>query len=206
MKIKIITDFLNKEDSDELEKNIVNTSFPWALIPNTLDLNLPGYNAANHNPPFLRHTFFDSKNNNKTEHVVYLKKILERIQEEFYGKEVQYVRIASNCLLRNTEHLDKFSPPHIDVDHDDTDKTIYDCYTGLYYINDCDGETLMYDKIYEYSEEGFVYDPNEEYKIICRMMPKKGTFAYWNASMFHAGPASASKPRYVINFNFVVKK
>lgn len=209
LEIKIITDFLNKEEADDLELKIGSRTFPWGLFPNFVDLDIPGYEDSKNNGCFLRHTFYDGKNDQKTEHAVFLKQILENIIKEFNDKEMIFLQIAANATLRNEEFKNQVSPPHVDLTNLEKELTDnYDFYTALYYVNDCDGDTTLYNKVHEYIDydQEYRFNSKEISNPLCKITPKKGTFAYWDARFYHSAPASASKTRYVINFNFGIKK
>jgi len=72
--------------------------------------------------------------------------------------------------------------PHVDIDHDH--------YVFLYYINDCDGDTIFFDK------------NQKEYK---RVSPKKGRCILFDGSIYHTGSKPKNKSRGVININFKAK-
>ena len=63
----------------------------------------------------------------------------------------------------------------------------------LYYVNDSDGDTLIFDKNY----------PSEpkDMKILARYQPKKGACAIFNSTIYHAScnPINSNK-RIVINY------
>jgi hypothetical protein len=81
--------------------------------------------------------------------------------------------IQQNC------NVDKYFVPHIDAYENDS-------MSGIYYINDADGDTLFFDN-----------DGN----IVDRVTPKQGLFVYFNSNIFHAGqPPKLSPYRSVINF------
>ena len=68
----------------------------------------------------------------------------------------------------------------------------------LYYINDSDGDTFLFD---EYDDYKII--PNK-FTVNDRITPRKGTGVFFEANRFHASsnPAIAQN-RYVINFNFI---
>jgi hypothetical protein len=59
---------------------------------------------------------------------------------------------------------------------------------AIYYINDSDGDTLIFD---------------DEYNIVQRVQPKKGRLIYFENDVLHAGQVPTNTEfRGVINFNF----
>lgn len=77
----------------------------------------------------------------------------------------------------NTPHLDRL------------DNQEY--FNAIYYVNESDGETLLFNK------------SNNEYKIIEKVIPKKGKLLIFSGNIYHSGrhPKEALK-RIIINFNF----
>jgi hypothetical protein len=73
----------------------------------------------------------------------------------------------------------KYFAPHIDAYEEDR-------MSGIYYVNNSDGDTLFFDN-----------DGN----IVDRVTPKQGLFVYFKSNTFHAGqPPKTSHYRSVINF------
>lgn len=205
MEIEIVKDFLNKKESDELEKNLTSKVFSWSLMSHCQSIEHKPNADWEHNPPLLRHVLYDSVNDHKSISAPILKNILERIEKEFQNKNLRFIKIAANAMIPNTKHDGYHSPPHIDVSEIPEETYLNTkIYTGIYYVNDCDGETIIYDQTYKDNTKRHSFDPNLTYNVQCKIAPKKGTFAYWDNRIFHSAPASASIIRYVINFNFMV--
>mgnify|MGYP000858247374 CR=1 FL=1 len=75
-------------------------------------------------------------------------------------------------------------PPHVDRD--------IDHYVLLYYINDSDGDTILFE--------------DDEITEIKRVTPKKGRIVFFDGSIPHCGSTSGISSRAAINFNFLGKK
>ena len=96
------------------------------------------------------------------------------------------------------EHtVEKYAAPHIDF-NSETDFT-----TLVYYVNDSDGDTILFSKKHIAGED---YDPiiKEPLFEVYRHTPKKGEAIIFNGHRYHAGnyPIQTSK-RIVINFDFI---
>jgi hypothetical protein len=98
-------------------------------------------------------------------------------------------RIKANSLL-NVNQTGKYNPPHIDVAHPGSMSMIY-------YVNDSDGDTIIFDK---YVNEGHM-----NLKEVDRITPKKGSALLLPSHLFHASsnPVKTER-RVVINFVFGV--
>lgn len=67
-------------------------------------------------------------------------------------------------------------------------------YTAIYYVNDCDGDTLLF-------KEPESHDFDGEYEVIKRVSPKKGRVVFFPANIVHCGtPPKNSESRCLINF------
>lgn len=95
------------------------------------------------------------------------------------------IRAKVNLKFKQESKLDNFiNPPHVD-------NNIENSLIGIYYINDSDGDTVIYE--------------DRDLKISKTIEPKKGRMILMDGSNIH----SASHPlktetRMVINYNFVV--
>ena len=93
-----------------------------------------------------------------------------------------------------------FNKPHTDLfEFNQPYKTL------VYYINDSDGDTFIFDKLFNKSED---LDNALEYidkKIILQNTPKQGDAIYFDGHQYHAGNSPIKyKHRYVINFDFTI--
>jgi hypothetical protein len=81
--------------------------------------------------------------------------------------------------------------PHIDADIMENN-----FYTLIYYVNDSDGDTLIF-------KERFKGIPIKEFNLYKKITPKKGTIVMFPLTTFHSGSHPMnSKARIVINYNF----
>jgi len=71
---------------------------------------------------------------------------------------------------------------------------------AIYYVNDCDGDTLLFKEPKDNCTDG-------EYEIIKRVSPKKGKVVVFPANTVHCGtPPQSSEVRCVINFVLKVEQ
>ena len=101
------------------------------------------------------------------------------------GVEQLYVkRMKANLLIPQPNFTrGDFHPPHWD--------TVYDnCFSIVYYVNDSDGPTYIFDRFWPDNPKGM--------KILKEVSPKKGDFVLFNSKRWHA----SSNP--IINSNRIV--
>tara|TARA_S200002703_G_C3650534_1_gene199715 strand:+ start:48 stop:614 length:567 start_codon:yes stop_codon:yes gene_type:complete len=110
------------------------------------------------------------------------------LQEELYFSLEQVYRAKINLKFKQESKLDKFiNPPHVDLNYSNH-------LVGLYYINDSDGDTIIY--------EG---DDKNNLKILESIEPKKGRMILMDGSRMHsASHPLKTKTRMVINYNVLL--
>lgn len=198
----MIDNFIKEEDADIIERTFNDPSFPWYYQTNTVivlgnkDYTLDGYCTTS----FLRHSFYMNYSVNSS-YSGLIKPLLENISNLF-DKDIIFSSASSNLLIPNTKNIGKLCIPHIDINYDSETASKYNTYTGLYYVHDCDGDTVLYKEKHDGGEILTDTVFNEERRIT----PKKNRFCYWDSKQYHSAPASASDTRFVINFNFIVEK
>jgi hypothetical protein len=94
------------------------------------------------------------------------------------NKNLSRCKLNLNPILPDCSN-DKYFIPHMDSGSTTA-------ISGIYYINDADGDTLF-------------FDDNEN--IVERVTPKQGLFILFNSNIFHAGqPPKTTSYRALINF------
>jgi hypothetical protein len=131
-------------------------------------------------------------------HYDFFKTILEFFAEKTDIKIKNLLRIRLRYTHKGQGHTDeKYAPPHVDF------PTGHPYSTLVYYVDDSDGDTIIFDKIFNPLEE--TYNPvfAEPLPELLRITPKKGSAVYFNGHRYHAGnyPVNNSS-RIVINFDF----
>ena len=115
-----------------------------------------------------------------------------------YNYEISPLRIKTNFQppLPNKIH-NSHSKPHIDITASlQSPNTPSDLYTLLYYVNNSDGDTIIFN-------EGYHGYPVEKFTLQKKITPKKGLMVMFPTNTFHCGSHPInSKARIVINFNF----
>ena len=88
------------------------------------------------------------------------------------------------------------------------DKHVDYCYhhtTGLLYINDTDGDTILYSEKYdETSDKGVVEQSDGEMSVAKRISPEENKVVFFDGSTFHSSSTPTKTAyRMVVNFNFI---
>jgi hypothetical protein len=141
------------------------------------------------------HMAFDG--NVTSQHYDFFRPILEFFTEKTDILVGKLLRIRLRYTHKGTGHTSsKYAAPHVDF------------YTGMpystlvYYVDDSDGDTIIFDKVFNAGDE---YNPviSAQLPELVRITPKKGSALFFNGHRFHAGnfPINYSS-RIVINFDF----
>ena len=120
-----------------------------------------------------------------------LKAAIYSIEDAVPELEIEGVnRIKFNLLLKNSE----FPEDHYNLAHQDATR---ECYSLVYYLNDSDGDTYLFNEFYE---DGKIPD---KLTVAQRVTPKKNRAVIFDSTRYHASanPRNSSE-RFVINYVF----
>lgn len=101
-------------------------------------------------------------------------------------------RIKLNCTTRNGPNFtsNNYNIPHIDSPLDNL-------FTLLYYVNDSDGDTFMFNEVHKEGHRVNSLSLNQ------RVTPKQGRAVVFDSNRFHAGSNPIiNSSRFVINITF----
>jgi hypothetical protein len=134
---------------------------------------------------------------------------LALLQMNLWVDMLSILRIKGNFQTRaSLDSKDKFNFPHNDLDYSARAKEYWDprMTTGIFYINDSDGDTCLFKNPPFGSDENKIEDINEyinNLEIDMKISPKRGRLLLFPAFKVHAGchPIEHAN-RMVINYNF----
>jgi len=190
----ILDNFIDRYHADKIEQEFSSNKFPWYYLEQSLPL--PAVTGFV-NTSVFRHSFI-VENKSNSDYVSLLTPFLEKITNVFSSK-IEVASITANFLIPNQDLIGKHIIPHYDVKYENEVYNEFQTYTGLYYVNDSDGETILFNEKQDIK-------PVLSFTELGRVIPKKNRFVFWNSQHYHSAPASATRNRFVINFNFIVKK
>jgi hypothetical protein len=76
----------------------------------------------------------------------------------------------------------------------------------LYYVNDTDGDTFIFDKTTDYENINLASVENQnQLNIIKRISPKKGRALVFNGNRYHSSSGPTKDIRCIINFDITIK-
>lgn len=194
-KIFVKNNLLSEEEFDKLFFILTNQEFPWYHIKSATDETIKVKDKKFSPSSVLRHGFFVGKQNN-SEMTAFLYPLLDSICSFVNSKEIIVQNLYCNLLLANESGVGLHNYPHIDAEYNKETLEVYKPYTGIFYLNETNGETLFFKK--EQDSTLYVED--------FRVQSEKNKFAYWSYDTYHSAPVSASEDRYVININFLIPR
>jgi len=193
--ITIIDNFLNSDTSNEIEQELSGTNFPWFYCEHSTTYTnehkdmLKNKNLKIKSYLQFTHDFYIMSKKTKIMHAskkLYLvNKIIDEYIKRYNKKSVEILRVKANFNTQTTNTDTEYHDlPHID--RDDLNHTVL-----LYYVNDSDGDTILFDN---------------DLNILKKVTPKKNRVLIFNGKTLHAGSNPIqSKKRIGINFNFGIR-
>jgi hypothetical protein len=170
-------------------------SFPWAFNPSLVspddifldrDDNHAGFNH-----------FFYEKGEPTSQFFNLLYPLVLSITSQSPIKFNRMTRMRANLTLQNKTSKSEYHMPHID--------TWFPHWNAIYYVNDCDGDTFIFNEMNEN------YDPGEgdinkikdmQFTVKRRITPKKGKIVIFPGKYYHASSyTQQSRYRCVVNIN-----
>jgi len=192
----IIENILSKEQYNNLFNLVSGVEFPWYYQP---DIAFRGDHSPDPNAfpsSGFTHIIWDADHGKVSEAIEVVEPIVANFQALSNTKINNFLRIKINLqtpIIGYTE--DKHNGAHID--RFDPHKTI------IYYLNDSDGDSVIFDKAYDPLKES-TWPPNVDLKIKEKITPVANSLCYLeNGFTYHSGSNPINSPRRItININF----
>ena len=195
--LRIIDDFLNPDDFKQLSEFVLSERFPWffienvsidprdtALIKDPLALETSGFN----------HVTFDRDWNVESFTYSNLAPLLNKITSELGFTSSHLIRARLSMKFQKDNFTsDNYNIPHVDY--------FYPHESLIFYLNDTDGDTRIFDQWHTYSEIDRPAMP-EKFTTQARVTPKANRLVWIDGLQYHtaSNPIQGSK-RVIININ-----
>lgn len=189
----IIDSLISNNHANTIENTLLNPYFPWYLggekINNRFstcskDIYLKNKNKNTIEDLQFVHGFVNFEKDQSKINSNYfnlIEEISKKIADYFKLDQISLLRVKANLKIKSNIKKNKYGTPHIDIGNENI--------TCLYYVNDSDGNTILY----------------KNNKIYKKITPKKGRFLFFKGNMLHsAGYPFKNQIRCVINFNFKI--
>lgn len=185
-----IPNFISLNHQNTLENYVCNSNFKWSYYEGTiLKTDIQYTNSCviekGLNPPQFSHFVNINHNSN----IIFVRPILDSLST-FFNKNLQIMKCKFNLLTQKKDSLHHY--PHSDLDYFDGN-----VYTALYYINDSDGETYLFNE--------FAPKIDNNVSIHKKVVPEKGKILIFDSRRFHASSSPQNcEVRLVLNIVFGV--
>lgn len=179
----ILDDVIPQGYQDAIEELIFKKNYPWWYQADS------SYgDAPNGKPkyPSFNHSLLQDGNILNSE-FSFFQPIAWFACERINFKIQNFLYVKSCLQVPLIMEDDRSNNPHVD-------------YTGkhlvcLYYVNDSDGDTLIYNKLGDFDGD------KTQLEIKYRISPKKGRVVLFNGSLLHNSTTPKNGPRCIINFD-----
>lgn len=183
MTVKVIDNFLTPTYADVIEMQLHSHQFPWFFNPDITDGDIKKSKKNLNQYGFSSIIFVRSEGGWIDSPVsILLRPFLFQIQDTIGASSLLRSRI--DMTVCNSSRI--LHTPHTDL----LEKNI----TTIYYVNDSDGYTVVYNE----KEE------SEKYTVMKKISPKKNRLVIFDGSYYHTGHSPMeNKNRILINSNFI---
>ena len=191
--IKVFDKIIPQGYADAIEQDLLDREFPWYYVDDVTSLDY-GNNSG------FTHVAY--KTGQALDYYPFLKPLVYAIAEANGQPLKELYRIRIGFLPKNDEPEYEYNTPHIDF--------LWDHYTACYYVNDSDGDTILFDKKMEdmglsISDEvmrSFV--KKTKFEIVKQVSPQKGRVVIFDGKRFHSSTKPRNhKRRLVITVNYI---
>ena len=184
-----ISGFLSSEQEDNIQEYFLNNGFPWFYQLNSVD---SPEDSVFDDFGFHTHNFLMKGNPQSPflQDVINKVKLGRFMNEYKVGDNLEVYNAHANLVLQRDRNV--ISHPHIDFRN-------YKHTVILYYINDCDGDTIFYN-LSDCDDHRL-----DELEVWRRETPKKGDIVIFDGRIFHS-PSCPVKSAYrsTLNFDFLI--
>ena len=183
---------IDKEYADVLSELMLGDEFAWYWNNATVYKNTNSLitDSKTKDKPQFTHTIY-LNNKPQTEYYHYFTEMLTYL-EPHIGKIKRVIRIKANLMTGDGSYpFNFYNGPHIDSEGDNL-------LTFLYYVNDSDGDTVLFDTYLDGSEHNIT-----EFTEVHRQTPKMGTGVVFDSNRLHTSSTPRiTDRRVVINYVF----
>jgi len=184
--LRIVDDFIDKDEQVSIRDLLLSGNFPWyfnKLNANMNDENV--YNQSSETNPQFTHTFFHLDGPSTDEfYIDKINPLLNKIESFFSLDRKNLCRCKANILL-NSNVKEKYNIPHTDINNSKAKSIIY-------YVNDSDGDTIVF------KENSNTI--KKQLNIDVRVSPKMGRVLFFDSYNYHTSNCpNEYKYRVILN-------
>jgi hypothetical protein len=194
----IVDDVICKEYQDLIENELLGINCPWYFNKdvsyNQTDPRLQ--NLVKGKTPVVGHMFFNLNQGPITPGLHFM--TMPMALEAFNKAGIVPGHIIKSRSFLYFPLADAIRREH-DSPHIDFDMPHLVC---LYYVNDTDGDTFIFDKTVSDIRPDSDDFANTEFNVVQRITPKKGRAVIFDGTRYHASSVPTKDVRCIVNINF----
>ena len=186
--IIVIDDFVSLKYQEKIKHELLglNNNFPWYYVE---DVTSAGDDDSQHRAGF-GHQYVELDDDDVSE----VKSLYHHLFTPMLSKACQYLKIPEAEIIQGRSFLQLplknidtsiVDSPHIDLDPGDEHIVV------LYYVNDSDGDTIIYNE----REESSTYTEKQ------RVTPKQGRVVIFDGRQYHTAQQPSNGTRCIVNYN-----
>ena len=189
-----VPNVIGKTYANAIHERLISKSFPWYynehIVSPDVELDNPDINHFGFN-----HFIYENRQP-ISPYFEFLHPLICQIQDHLKLQHEVIERCRLNLTLPKDNVTAKWHLPHVD--------SFFPHWNALYYVNDSDGDTFVFDQTNEN------YDSGDETRIVQddftvkrQIKPEKGKVLIFPGHYYHASShPQTSKHRIVLNINF----
>lgn len=204
--IEVIDDLLPKDLVNRIERTLRHEDFYWFALDNLStgdnevrrQYNLPSDYDYIETPGMSKPFWRDGIYYDPYGMYMMSRMIIDYVCEHKQWSLNQLLRIKANFLTQCTDKLcNKNSVHYPHIDH------YNEHYVIVYYVNDTDGDTVLFNEKWKPEDDGKIIDLT----VKERVTPKRGRIVLFDGLHYHTSqnPINYGE-RYILNMNFTVEK
>lgn len=193
--MKIIDNFLPVSVADDIETTMTGEGFPWYYVS---DVTREHRVEGAYSQPGFHHTPFMNYRPQSPFHD-YFKMLAMSIKDAIdHDGDLHLFRIRAGLNIANSNSNEdwrqEYNYPHVDQNSDFVTCKSYTC---LYYVNESDGDTFIFDQT----------EASKNYTTRHRVTPHKNRVMIFDGEQYHASSSPVvNDVRIAITFNFHAEK
>lgn len=201
-----IENFLQDFCAKKIYQQLSSPQFPWSYYTHVIfndqiaRSRVTNIDNFTEELPCFRHTFYTLTPSVKSSNYDLIEPIVTAIKQYFSPNTTVIESVYGNLMLQNPLYT-RSALAHVDRVYSRSDYLQHDTYTGLYYLNTCDAETVLYNEHYDI--DSLFPQSMTEYQ---RIRPEYNKLVLWDSRRFHSSPACGDTSRFLVNLNFSVTK
>lgn len=192
--ILVFDDLFTQEETNKIEGLFLSQRLPWVYFPTMASGKdhpgakqkkpTPGWGCyiKQESPWYVNQPLFED-----------VRFIIDKATDKI-GRKWKYLLNARSFMMFPLS--DKFEVDHQGI-HVDAKVPHLVC---LYYVNDSDGDTHIFDYMYD----GTLNRTDIEWNVLKRVTPKKGRVLLFNGFRYHSSSSPKENVRCIINFDLVI--